>query len=85
MLSLWLAQLSDDGHVELQDSLTLIENPCTLSETIIARFQELLSSASPLDASETFQVFCSFHMSRDSLTRPFFSFFWLKEIPSIAE
>lgn len=65
MLSLWLAQLSDDGHVELQDCLASIKNPCTLSETATAHFQELLSSASPPHASEIFQVFCSFHMSRD--------------------
>lgn len=64
MLSSWLTQLSDDGHVEQQHCLALAENPCTLSETATAHFQELLCSTSPLGAPETLQVFCSLCMSK---------------------
>lgn len=65
MLRLWLAQLLGDGYVELHDSLALVKTICTISETIISSFQELLSSSSSLDVSETFQGFCSFLMSTD--------------------
>lgn len=67
MLRLWLAQLLGDGYVELHDSLALVKTLCTISETTISSFQELLSSSSSssLDVSETFQGFCSFLMSTD--------------------
>ena len=82
MPSLWLAELSDDGHMELQDCLALIETPCTLPETATALFQELLSSVSPLDASDLPSILL---FSHEACKKSISYFFGLREVSSAAE